>query len=280
MPYDFPGLDRSCLSESNMSDAQEEKHPAPNPSDDIARAPRKSSQDYPDASHYTLLTESYDEAVKNWPQHGQHILAQYDEHTVVVYQAFNHTIAAHAVKHQEFSSCATYGEGRMTWIKTNFLWMMYRSGWAAKHNQERILAIWMKRDYFEEVLALTRPHQRGGGRIDSRIEIDRKNSYDQHSFIRLQWDPDHKPNGAKHPRRRAIQLGLKRCSSFANGEGLIKIEDVTDFVREQNAIRVAAEKAKERPKIMVPRERVYPLTDKKIATHIMLDELNEVLPAE
>jgi len=26
----------------------------------------------------------------------------------------------------------------MTWIKTNFLWMMYRSGWACKKNQEVI----------------------------------------------------------------------------------------------------------------------------------------------
>jgi len=24
---------------------------------------------------------------------------------------------------------------RMTWIKPNFLWMMYRSGWASKKNQ-------------------------------------------------------------------------------------------------------------------------------------------------
>ncbi|MFM7854759.1 MAG: DUF4291 family protein [Flammeovirgaceae bacterium] len=24
---------------------------------------------------------------------------------------------------------------RMTWMKPNFLWMMYRSGWATKHNQ-------------------------------------------------------------------------------------------------------------------------------------------------
>lgn len=42
---------------------------------------------------------------------------------------------------------------RMTWIKTNFLWMMYRSGWATKPGQNRILAIRISRDGFEEILA-------------------------------------------------------------------------------------------------------------------------------
>ncbi len=38
---------------------------------------------------------------------------------------------------------------RMTWIKPNFLWMMYRSGWAVKKNQERILAIKLTKKGFE-----------------------------------------------------------------------------------------------------------------------------------
>lgn len=42
--------------------------------------------------------------------------------------------------------------GRMTWIKPNFLWMMYRSGWAQKKNQEVILAIRICRSFFEELL--------------------------------------------------------------------------------------------------------------------------------
>jgi len=31
--------------------------------------------------------------------------------------------------------------------------MMFRSGWATKPNQERILAIWMKRESFEDFLS-------------------------------------------------------------------------------------------------------------------------------
>lgn len=41
---------------------------------------------------------------------------------------------------------------RMTWIKPSFLWMMYRSGWATKKDQERILAIDIKREGFNTFL--------------------------------------------------------------------------------------------------------------------------------
>jgi hypothetical protein len=36
-------------------------------------------------------------------------------------------------------------------------------------------------------------------------------------IVRLQWDPDHYPNGDKHIGRRAIQLGLKQFKSFVTG---------------------------------------------------------------
>ena len=42
---------------------------------------------------------------------------------------------------------------RMSWIKTNFLWMMYRCGWASKKNQERVLAVTISRAGFEQILA-------------------------------------------------------------------------------------------------------------------------------
>ena len=47
-------------------------------------------------------TESYmDQLTKEWPRRGRHILAQYDDHSVVVYQAFCPEIAEYAVKHQK-----------------------------------------------------------------------------------------------------------------------------------------------------------------------------------
>jgi hypothetical protein len=41
---------------------------------------------------------------------------------------------------------------RMTWIKTNFLWMMYRSDWARSKDQEMILGIWLKRTAFDRMI--------------------------------------------------------------------------------------------------------------------------------
>ncbi|WP_256359170.1 DUF4291 family protein [Candidatus Marithrix sp. Canyon 246] len=41
---------------------------------------------------------------------------------------------------------------RMSWIKTNFLWMMYRSGWGTKPDQEIILAIRLKTTFLDSVL--------------------------------------------------------------------------------------------------------------------------------
>lgn len=90
-----------------------------------------------------------------------------------------------------------FSYNRMSWIKPNFLWMMYRSGWATKRNQEKILAVWILRTGFEEILshALT-------GRQEKERGMDGK------SQVRLQWDPDHDPHGVSQ-QRRAIQLGLR-----------------------------------------------------------------------
>ena len=45
-------------------------------------------------------TEPYVIQQQAWPAEGCHILAQYDEDSVVVYQAFNHEIAKYAVENQ------------------------------------------------------------------------------------------------------------------------------------------------------------------------------------
>ena len=85
----------------------------------------------------------------------------------------------------------------MSWIKTNFLWMMYRSGWASKKDQERVLAVRITRAGFDHILsqALTGQAEKAAGRKEP-------------TQVRLQWDPDHGPSGEPLPRR-AIQLGLR-----------------------------------------------------------------------
>jgi len=76
---------------------------------------------------FPLQTELYlEQKAKLWPADGKHVLAQFDDQNVVVYQAFCPEIADYVVKHGKFGG-PRYSFTRMTWIKTNFMWMMYRS---------------------------------------------------------------------------------------------------------------------------------------------------------
>ena len=93
-----------------------------------------------------LALEPWTVQSARWPTSGKHILAQYDEDLIWVYQAYRPEIADWAVQHQRFGG--PWSRGRMTWIKPNFLWMMYRSGWATKEGQERVLAIALPRRVF------------------------------------------------------------------------------------------------------------------------------------
>lgn len=69
------------------------------------------------------------------------IRALYSENTIRVYQAYSDVIADSALSAGTFVS-PPFKTERMTWIKPSFLWMMYRSGWSRKdNNQRRILAI-------------------------------------------------------------------------------------------------------------------------------------------
>lgn len=114
----------------------------------------------------------------------------------------------------------------MSWIKPNFLWMMYRCGWAEKENQENVIAIWIKKSDFETILdnAVYSSFQENiyQSREQWQSELEQKE-------VTLQWDPDHDPFGNKQERR-AIQLGLKGSILKTFGEEMIqKIENITDF---------------------------------------------------
>ena len=42
------------------------------------------------------------EQVGIWPKEGKHILAQYDEESIIVYQAYSPPIASYAIEHQKY----------------------------------------------------------------------------------------------------------------------------------------------------------------------------------
>lgn len=108
-------------------------------------------------NNFPLNVALYKTERENWPRTGKHIMAQYDDESIIVYQAYNERIAKALCAAQNLHSdeCiqSGYSMDRMTWIKTNFLWMMFRAGWATKPNQDRILAIRITRKGFEEILA-------------------------------------------------------------------------------------------------------------------------------
>src|SRR5215468_2098098 len=86
----------------------------------------------------SLKTEAYLTQVERWPKFGRWILAQYDAESIVVYQAYKPEIGHFAAQNGYFGG--EFSLKRMSWIKPNFLWMMYRSGWATKQDQEIVSA--------------------------------------------------------------------------------------------------------------------------------------------
>lgn len=176
-----------------------------------------------------MKLEKYNQQQVQLPSTGKHIIAQSDAETIIVYQAFNPQIARYAVKNQRFGG-NHYSTSRMTWIKPNFMWMMYRAGWATKVNQERILAIKITLQGFKEIL-----RQAVHSSFISEIYENKDTWKTQlsNSDVRLQWDPDHNPIGDKLTRK-AIQLGLRGDTFHRfNEEWITQIEDITDYVVEQ-----------------------------------------------
>lgn len=155
------------------------------------------------------------------------IRADYDDESITVYQAYSPQIATPAVAAGKFVS--PFKMDRMTWIKPSFLWMMYRSGWATKPGQERVLAIRMTRDGFEEALAQS---------CLSHFDSDMYSSHDEwqrikeDSPVRIQWDPERNIDLEPMPWR-AIQIGLGGpvVDDYVN-RWTIAIDDVTDRIHE------------------------------------------------
>ena len=194
-----------------------------------------------------METEPYLEQRAHWPKDGRAVLAHYDDDAIVVYQAFKPQIADEAVQLGRFGP--SFSRSRMSWIKPNFLWMMFRCGWATKVDQERVLALWLPRAFFERVLAAA-----VASTFDPTAWPDESawKGAVANSDVRLQWDPDHGPSGTPLARK-AVQLGLRGAvlREYAD-RAILRVEDVTGLVAAQ---RVHAKSPF--GNLQTPRERVY-----------------------
>jgi hypothetical protein len=208
-----------------------------------------------------LITESYIDQTNRLPKKGRHILAQFDENTIVVYQAYRPAIGHFAARNGYFGG--DFSLNRMSWIKPNFLWMMYRSGWGTKPSQEVILAIRLKRETFDEILTRavhsTFIPEIYGDEQTWKVLL-------ASSTVRLQWDPDHGPAG-ENLERRAIQLGLngETLERYAQ-EWVTRIEDISEFVKSQREIINSDDYGM----LITPKEDVYPVIDAELAGRLQL----------
>ena len=178
-----------------------------------------------------LQLEKYNNQLNEWPQSGYHIMAQYDEEKIIVYQSYRPEIGNFASQNQYFGGA--FSLNRMTWIKPNFLWMMYRNGWGTKEGQEVTLAIHLKMDAFIKYL---KESEYSSFDMSPVTDHETWKSQVAQTPSRLQWDPDHNPFGAKLERR-AIQIGLRNeLTRSYSKDDILEIEDISEFVNEQRLI--------------------------------------------
>jgi hypothetical protein len=209
-----------------------------------------------------LRLKPYADQRESWPDRGRVLLAQYDDQTVVVYQAYPPPIGHYAARHGHLGGPG-FSFDRMSWIQPGFLWTMYRSGWAGKPGQEVVLAIWLQRPAFDAILSQA-VHSRYLPQVYESEDAWKRALHE--SDVRLQWDPDHPPHGPKL-RRRAIQLGLggETLHRYAR-EWITHVEDITALVHEQARFR------RDPDFLLTPAERIYPVKDPAVARRLGLDK--------
>lgn len=181
------------------------------------------------------------------------IRADYNQHTITIYQAYNDAIADVAVRDGRFG--APFSFNRMTWIKPSFMWMMERSNWGLKKDQQHILAIRIKRTFFDTLLeqaVLTTPkaHVYPHAGIWETL-FAQANVY-------VQWDPERSINGKKLEHR-SLQLGISRnlISQF-NEDAIVAIDDLTPLVRKCHNLLINGKTTQ--AKSFLPPEKIYPVS--------------------
>lgn len=186
------------------------------------------------------------------------VFAQYDRQCIRVYQAYNPVIAKEAVQLQAFGE--NFNVNRVTWIKPSFLWLMYRSNWGTKKNQECILALDIYQTMFNKLLekaVLTSPDS------VSYTGVQWEKAFDE-TTVYCQWDPDRNING-NAINRAAIQIGLKgeTLREFLDN-GICSIEDLTPVVKKWNNKRKNGKISTKD----LPSERVYPVKNKAVRNRL------------
>lgn len=182
------------------------------------------------------------------------IRADHDTRTIVVYQAYAPAVAEPAVRAGRF--VPPFSFGRMTWIKPSFLWLMHRSNWARKPGQERVLAVRISREGWDEALARAVLTTTATGEALAQASVH------------VQWDPERSLRGAAL-NHYSIQVGIGRglIRTFAE-EWVVDLTDITEQARTMARLAQSGQAAKARR--LLPPERVYPVA-REVARRLRME---------
>lgn len=185
------------------------------------------------------------------PQH--QVRADYDSRTIVVYQAYPPAIAGPALAANRF--VPPFSLTRMTWVKPSFRWLMHRSNWARKSGQERVLAVRITREGWEQALA-------------SAVLTTADPAAVARAAVHVQWDPERSLRGAAL-NHYSIQVGVGRelIRSFVD-DWVVDLTDLTPKVRTIAGLVQAGQAA--RAQRLLPPERPYPVP-RAIGARLLVD---------
>lgn len=179
------------------------------------------------------------------------IYANFDEEGVYVYQAFKPSIVKMAV------DLGTFGKGfgleRITWIKPSFAWILRRSEYASKHRMESIAKIKISHENWLEILRQSIETHWNEDVYEKEFDwqVALKNSDVIH-----QWDPERGLDG-RRLERQAIQVGIRgNVIKKYVSDYILSVEDVTPLAKEIGRLS----KLKQEISVIVPEERVYPIS--------------------
>ncbi|MFD8975551.1 MULTISPECIES: DUF4291 domain-containing protein [Streptomyces] len=170
------------------------------------------------------------------------IRADYDARTIVVYQAYSPAIADAALRAGRF--VAPFSFHRMTWIKPSLMWLMHRSNWARKPGQERVLAVRITREGWEEALS-------------QAVLTTADPAAVAQAAVHVQWDPERSPRGAAL-NHYSIQVGIGRhlIRTFTD-DWIVGLTDLTPRIRKAATLIQTGHATKAQR--LFPAERTYPM---------------------
>ena len=180
------------------------------------------------------------------------IFAAYTDDWVRVYQAFDPEVGKSLLDHREFR--AGFNKNRYTWIKTSLPWIAKRSLWASAVNQKMVLAIDIKRSFFDRLLLSSHNSSPVFG-----VYYENRSHYKSESAKKqnvVQWDPDRDWNGNRMSRK-AIQVGVSPAFLGGYLSSIVGVQDITSLVKGLRSDGVQIGRVIEQ----LPFESLYPSSD-------------------